>query len=65
MKQYIKPTIDFEILDTNSILETSGQHHSEQCSCYTHDVYGGCQGCKGNCGCNHWDPDLQKIIPGC
>lgn len=62
MKQYIKPTIDFEILDTDSILEISGQHHSKQCSCYTHDVYGGC---KGNCGCSHWDPDLQKIIPGC
>lgn len=64
MKQYIKPIIFFENIENENILLTLIPE-THQCDCYTFRVYGGCKGCKGNCGCNHWDPELQKIIPGC
>lgn len=64
MKQYIKPTIFFEDIENENMLLISTPE-THQCDCYTFRVYDGCKGCKGNCGCSHWDPELQEIIPGC
>ena len=67
MKQkYIRPIIGFEEIEQTNILSTSQQEHhndGKQCDCFVHREYGGCQGCTGNCGCNHWDG--EKIVPGC
>ena len=61
-KQYIKPTIEFdEIEETNDLLADSQPY--TQCHCYEYEVHGGCRGCKGGCGCNHWDG--EKIVPRC
>lgn len=62
MKKYVKPTIEVFKIEYENILKAS---HYVQCDCYEYRENGGCIGCKGHCGCNHWDPDLQEIVPGC
>lgn len=62
--KYITPIIEFDIIDSNYDLLASSQP-STQCHCYEHDVNGGCRGCTGHCGCNHWDGELGVLIPGC
>lgn len=67
MKKYIRPIINFEKIEENNLLTASQreEYHDdgEQCDCFVHREYGGCQGCKGGCGCSHWDG--EKIVPGC
>lgn len=61
-KKYVKPeTVVIKIDSDKKTLTTSG----EQCDCYEYREHIGCIGCKGGCGCNHWDRDLQEIVPGC
>lgn len=61
-RTYIKPTIEFDIIEVDSFMADS---RPTQCHCYEYDVHGGCRGCTGHCGCNHWDSELGELIPGC
>lgn len=61
--KYIIPKVEFELIAAEQLLLVASQ--PTQCHCYEHDVNGGCQGCKGNCGCNHWDSEQGALIPGC
>ena len=55
--KYIKPEIK---LQYDYLLQSS-----HQCDCYEYREHRGCIGCKGNCGCDHWDEETQTHIPGC
>jgi len=63
-KQYIKPIIEFDIIESDNSLLVNSQPNT-QCHCYEYEVHGGCRGCTGGCGCNHWDSELGELIPGC
>lgn len=58
MKEYIKPKLKLIQIQINLMTNSY-----QQCDCYQYREYGGCIGCKGYCGCNHWDGD--SIVPGC
>ena len=60
VKTYIKPKIEVIKASTN-LMSNSGP--KQQCDCYEYREHIGCNGCKGHCGCNHWDG--EKIVPGC
>ena len=62
-KKYIKPEIEVIKVDTDKQIMTTSS--VKQCDCYEYQIRRGCFGCKGNCGCNHWDEDLQELVPGC
>lgn len=64
MKKYIKPNTEIINIQQQQLLAASVED-VEQCSCYEFMENGGCRGCHGNCGCNHWDPETGEIIPGC
>ena len=59
-KKYTKPEINIYKINSNQMIMSS-----TQCDCYEYRVHGGCQGCHGNCGCNHWDAESQTLVPGC
>lgn len=60
--KYIKPEIEFDLIDVDPFMVES---RPTQCHCYEFIFNNGCRGCTGNCGCNHWDPELGELIPGC
>ena len=64
-KRYIKPIIEVDRIEGDTELLANSQPQSTQCHCYEYDVNGGCRGCKGGCGCSHWDSEQGALIPGC
>lgn len=62
--KYIRPIIEFDLIESDQSLLASSQP-DDQCECYESIFNGGCQGCPGHCGCNHWDSELGELIPGC
>ena len=61
-KTYIAPIAEFEEIELDGDLMANSQP-TTQCNCYEFIEHGGCRGCHGHCGCNHWDG--EKIVPGC
>ena len=59
VKNYVKPEV--RLMKVDITLMTS----STQCDCYEYREHHGCIGCKGNCGCDHYDEETGKLIPGC
>lgn len=54
MKEYIKPNISSILVESNNILNSSTgntETEKDQCDCPQHTLWGGCNGCEGNCSC--------------
>lgn len=54
MKKYRKPSIDIVVANNTSLLSsstTSDKPSKNQCDCPQHNMWGGCNGCEGNCPC--------------
>lgn len=62
-KLYCQPEIVIITIENTYLLNSSIE--TKQCDCETYYRYGGCIGCRGNCGCNIWDSEAEEIIPGC
>lgn len=58
--KYIKPEIKVIKLQYDYLLQSSHQY-----DCYEYREHRSCVGCKGNCGCDHWDEETRTHIPGC
>lgn len=54
MKRYTKPNISTILVESNNILSSSTEPikpDKKQCDCPQHTLWGGCNGCEGNCSC--------------